>query len=505
MISSSQTERKTWRFNGVLISQLLLLLVWLGVNWQPGFWLIQELRQASLFNLLLFAGIAGWLAWQAHRHHAQIWHGANANIWAGGLLVVSALAAVVLPWWLDIEQLPVLLLVLGTYGWLGLGLNLQVWRRGLVLAVLVAMLLPFSLQQGTGFGFPVRVLTAHAVELLLQPWQVGAISSQDVIVIENRLALVDLPCSGLKSMWMGSLFLLAATWMQRRRFGWQWLVVATANLGLLVLANIGRVLALVVVTAVLKQPDVAEVLHVPLGLLGFLGVCLASWGLLGWVPAATRLPLTQPELQTNSQSRRSQRWLAGLPLLLAIGLLGLRCLPGPALPPVPSLTNLPWPHAFISQALPLSGIETDFFGRHADTQVSKQAFTYGPLSGSMLLVSSRSWRAQHAPELCFVGNGNTVEHLSQARFPRFSAHWLDLNQGQNSATYWFQASQRTTPDFITRLWSQMRRQEQTWVMVSVLFDQPQQPQVPIIQDFTEMVHQTLQTSLVASSVAKSLN
>jgi exosortase O len=412
-----------------------------------------------------------------------------------GLLVGSALAAVAFPWWMDIEQLPVFFFVLGSYGWLGLLLNTKVWRRGIVLAVLVALLLPFSLQQGTGFGFPVRVLTAHAVEILLQPWHVGAISSQDVIVIENRVALVDLPCSGLKSMWIGSLFLLAASWLQGRRLGWKWLGIATLNLGMLIFANIGRVLALVVVTAVLKQPQLAEVLHVPLGLLGFILVCSCSWWLLRWVPAAPKLAVPA---STQSLSRLP-RWLRLLPIGVAIGLFGLRLIPGPALPVVPSLADLAWPAGLERQVLPLSTTETGFFGRHADTQVAKQSFTYGPLSGSMLLVSSRSWRSQHAPELCFVGNGNVVDRLGQTEFPNFSARWLELNQRQNTATYWFQAKQQTTPDFLTRLWSQMRRQEQSWVMVSLLFDQPHQSQEPVVQAFTEMVHQTLEAGLATSN------
>jgi exosortase O len=352
------------------------------------------------------------------------------------------------------------------------------------------------LQQGTGFGFPVRVLTAHTVEMLLQPWHVGAISSQDVIVIENQIALVDLPCSGLKSMWIGSLFLLAASWLQGRRLGWKWLGVATLNLGMLIFANIGRVLALVIVTAVLKQPQLAEVLHVPLGLLGFVLACGCSWWLLRWVPAAPKLIVpasTQP-------LSRLPHWLRLLPIGVAIGLFGLRLIPGPALPAVPSLADLAWPTSLERQVMPLSTTETGFFGRHTDTQVAKQSFTYGPLSGSMLLVSSRSWRSQHAPELCFVGNGNVVDRLGEAAFPNFSARWLELNQRRNTATYWFQAKQQTTPDFLTRLWSQIRRQEQSWVMVSVLFNQPHQPQEPAVQAFAEMVHQTLQTGLAASNL-----
>lgn len=500
MLSYPQGQSQSRILTFTWLSQAGLLLAWLYFNRLPLQWLMEELHQASFLNLLLFVGIGGWMGWQAYQQRQVLLSSGRTNGWAMGLLAGSAVAAIVLPWWLDLEQLPVVTMVLGTYGWLGLNINANVWRRGIVLAVLMALLLPFSLQQGTGFGFPVRVLTAQVVEQLLAPWQVGAISSQDVIVIENRVALVDLPCSGLKSMWMGSLFLLAATWVQGRRLGWQWLGLAVANLGLLIGANIGRVLALVVITSLLKQPQLGEVLHVPLGLVGFTIVCGCSWWLLDRIPATPKLTAQIAPLP-QANSLRLRRWQALMPLVVALSLIGLRGLPGPTLPTVPSLADLAWPNQFERQPLPLTASETNFFGRQADTQVAKQSFTYGPLSGSMLLVSSRSWRSQHAPELCFSGNGNRVEHLGQAEFTNFSARWLELNQGNNSATYWFQAKQTTTPDFLTRLWSQIRRQEETWVMVSLLFNQPQQPQEPVIQDFVGMVHSTLHSSLATQSIS----
>ncbi len=485
-----QWQPKIKSIKTAFFCQAILLLVWLYFNLTSLQWLWEELRQTSGFNLLLLAGVGGWLGWQAYRRRQTLLLSPQFNGLALGLLVGSAIAAVTLPWWIDLEQLPIFLFVLGSYGWLGLNLNPILWRRGFVLALLVSLLLPFSIQQGTGFGFPVRVLTAHAVEMLLKPFQVGALSSQDVIVIENQIALVDLPCSGLKSIWTGSLFLLAATWLQRRQLGWRWLGVAALNLGMLICANIGRVLALVIITAIFKQPQLAEMLHLPLGILGFLLATGTSWWLLGWVPTSAKLA----DLPAQQPQGRSLKFATLLPIFLALMLLGLRFSPQPNPLAPANLAALAWPSSLELQTQPLTATETDFFVRHAETLVEKQSFSYGSLTGSMLLVSSRSWRSQHAPELCFVGNGFAVDRLDEVGFKTFFARWLELNQGQNTATYWFQAQHQTTPDFSTRLWSQIRQREKVWVMVSLLFDQAHTSQEPIVQDFVGMVHQTLQPS-----------
>lgn len=129
-----------------------------------------------------------------------------------------------------------------------------------------------------------RVLTARVIEQMLSTWHIAAISSYDIIVLENGIAHVDLPCSGLRSLWTGTLFLLATTWLEGRQLGTRWFVVCGTNLFLLISANIVRVLVLVVTTYVLQQRAYAQVLHLPLGLLGFICASALTWLLLQTVP-----------------------------------------------------------------------------------------------------------------------------------------------------------------------------------------------------------------------------
>jgi exosortase O len=486
------------------IAHLLLLVAWFYFNVTPLQWIGRELLATSMFNLLLLATGAGWLLWQGWRQRHQFRpSGLAANPWAVGLLLGSAVTAVVLPHWFDLEHLVVCLGVLGLYGWLGLVLKPSLWRQGIVLAILVALLLPFTLQQETGLGFPVRVLTAQAVELLLRPLHLGLVSSQDVLVIENRIALIDLPCSGLKSLWTGGLFLLAASWLQKRQLGLRWLLLAMTNMLLLVVANISRVLILVLLSVAWKQPQLAAMVHVPLGLFGFAMVCGISWWGLRWVPQAlTQAQTPAPEQsQLNALRTPGQGWqrVVILPLVLTVILGGLTLLPPPRAAAITDLSRLNWPANLAHQSLPLSKTETNFFGRHPQTQVLKQKFSYDgdtkPITGSVLLVSSRSFRSQHSPELCFVGNGYQVNHLQAEQLANLPVHWLELNQGKYTATYWFQSQNQTTADYLTRMWSQIRHRQSAWVMVSVVFDQPHQPQDIPVQEFAQTLHQMLQDSM----------
>jgi exosortase O len=251
---------------------------WLYLNRASLQWLSTSILDVSPFNGAMLVAGAMLLAFLG-------WHYRQSIELAPGLhrlpLVVMlgcGFAAIATQWLVSLTQLPVGLFLLGSYGLLGLWLAPSVWRRGLPVGIAIACLLPFGVQFSTGVGAPARIVTAHVVEWILHQWQISAISAGDVIVLDTGVAYVDLPCSGLKSMWTGTLFLLAATWLEGRQIGLRWLVVGLVNLGLLAIANTGRVLILTILTYVLHQSVWAEILHVPLGLIGFadLGIVKAS-------------------------------------------------------------------------------------------------------------------------------------------------------------------------------------------------------------------------------------
>ena len=483
---------------------ILTFATWLYANLASLQWLYDSLVNTSAFNLLLISGLGIGLAVLAvvnHRNLAISPHPVMRPV-PLALMWGSALASIVLRWYLNIDQISVLLFLLGSYGLLGLFISPLHWRKGLPVAAIAACVIPFSLQFTSGLGFSVRVLTSHIVEYLLSVGHIAAVSSHDIIVLENGIAHVDLPCSGLRSLWSGTLFLLLATWLEKRKLGLRWLLVYVTCLLFLIAANVGRVMLLVLTTYVLKQPQMAQMLHTPFGLIGFTSACGLTWLLLRLVP---QHPSQHTSLlpKQNIQPQIKSSPPASLPanIILVISIVLLTLLPRPSLAAVEpiSLASIHWPAQIELQSLPLTTTETEFFSSQSPVktvEAEKYQFQSGSLSGSILVVSSTSWRSHHAPELCFVGNGFKVNQMTQASLaPNFPVRWLSLQDGAMSATYWFQSRTQTTDEFLSRIWSDVSRQSQSWVMVSILFDRTQSPNHAEVNTLAKSLHQAIALEL----------
>jgi len=462
-----------------------VLAAWLSIHRPAWQWLGNSFQQLSALNQMLLAiAVLGAIALGIRLG----WPGFSPNpSWRPFPLVIafgSAIASIFLNWLLNIEQFSVLFLILGTYGVLGLFLDLQRWTKGLAIAALVACIFPFVPPLGrAGFGgLPTRLLTAHLVEHFLTSARIAAISSHDIIVLENGIAWIDLPCSGIKSLWMGSLLLLAATGLERRKLGWRWLGVAIANLLFLFSANAARVLLLVLIADVARQPDLAAIAHLPLGLLGFILACGASWGLLQTVPKSKPQALQSAIVAKPLPQKLQPIFLASI-LVLAIT---AQLVPARV---APQIAQIHWPEAFITESIPLTPAEQRFFNTEPGTIPEKRRFARGNLSGSILTVANTSWRIYHPPELCIASNGLKVDGMEQVQLaPEVLGRWLSLRDGQLSAAYWLQSPQETTDDFFASLGRNIFAHKQPWVLVSVLFDRALVPDDPQLQEFTRDVY-----------------
>ena len=114
----------------------------------------------------------------------------------------------------------------------------------------------------------------------------------------------------------------------------------------------------------------------------------------------------------------------------------------------------------------------------------------------MLTVASTSWQTYHAPELCFFASGIPVDRLERKQLTStILARWLSLKNNQLSATYWLQSTQGTTDNFLSRISSDIRHKNQTWVLVSILFDNLVNPESSEIQDFVTSIHNAVNLSL----------
>ena len=489
-----------------IVSTCLLIAGWTYANNSSLQWLVESFRQASNLYLILVSLFVGVSVVQAVRVYRRGgWEKSNYFVSVYPILrshplllmIGSALSAIALQQLVDLEQLTVILFLLGTYGLLGLYLKPAVWRQGLPVASLGACLVPLSSQLSTGVGIPARILTAHAVEQLLSAWHIAAISSYDIIVLENGAAQVDVPCSGLKTLWVGTIFLLCVTWLEKRKLGGRWLGVCASNLAFLTLANTVRVLILVLVTHILKQPQLAQMLHIPLGLMGLACACALSWLMLQWVPKSGQAKEAIASSELKKQSCRPSSFTEQALLIVFVFALAVTSQFYPPHEEQPlSIASLQWPRQMASERIPLTAPEHHFFDNYPFLHPEKHRFALNNLSGSILLVANTTWRTYHPPEICLLALGLKVDGIERKQLTStVPARWLSLSDGKISATYWFQSPKQTTDDFLSRLWSDVTRRQKNWVLVSVLFDSYPQPDSPEIQEFATTLHNAIDHTL----------
>jgi hypothetical protein len=118
----------------------------------------------------------------------------------------------------------------------------------------------------------------------------------------------------------------------------------------------------------------------------------------------------------------------------------------------------------------------------------------------MLFVSSQTWRAHHRPEACLevygLSVGSSFTTLVNPDFP-VRVLTLERERGEtlNTAVYWLQSSGETTDDYAARIWSDLASQRQRWVLVTILFDRPVDPQSPEAQDLYQALRASIQQNL----------
>ncbi|WP_309734104.1 exosortase O [Chamaesiphon sp. OTE_75_metabat_556] len=475
---------------GLIAGTIAIVASWLYFNHVPLQWLATSIFDVSPFNAVILVAGALLLAFLGWRYRQSIELAPGLHRLPLIVMLGCGIGSMATQWLVSLTQLPVGLFLLGSYGLLGLWLAPSVWRRGLPVGIAIACLLPFGVQFSVGVGAPARILTAHIVEWILHQWQISAISAGDVIVLNTGVAYVDLPCSGLKSMWTGTLFLLAATWLEGRQIGLRWLFVGLANLGFLAIANTGRVLILTILIHVLHQPAWAEILHVPMGLIGFVTASLLTWLLLRFVPNRAAQSATSERIDRVATvlNWRSLVALSGLLLVLAIVPMPQ---PERAISAI-DLSNLQWVAPMQTQTLDLNPQERKFFASYPGVTTRKQQFQYGDLTGTSVVVASPTWQAHHAPEICLAASGYKIAPVVQRVItPEVTARWLSLDDGNRSAIYWFQSATRTTDDFMSRFWDDVFRRESRWTMVSVVFDRADAPDTPTVQAFIKQTHDAI--------------
>lgn len=429
---------------------------------------------------------------------AALRQGPRAVAWVLPVSFGVAVAAQISERILGVHTLTALLFVMGSYVLLRLYLPPGRWHQGAPLLALLLILLPVPARDHLDalIGFPARVATARFVHDLLTSLHIRSVSAEAIIVLENGIAHVDLPCSGVKGLWTGALFFFAATWLLRRRMDLRWLLSGVLLALLILFANAVRVVVLVLLIFVAEKPQIAESLHVPLGALGFVGSC------------ALVLVFIRTGVSTSQGSAdRDEPSLPARPLMLFIlALIAMsftpRTAPAPGQPS--STAPLILPADLTVAPLEMTPGEQALIFDHDGVLARKWQFqsrSTPALTGSFLIVESRSFRAHHAPEVCLAAGGLKVSDMRRAELPGpppFPLRVINAtspdSSGRRTAVYWFQSRHETSDSLLVRTLSTFSldrgRRQASWALVTVLFDSP--------ADATDAATQALLTAVHAS-------
>jgi exosortase O len=414
------------------------------------------------------------------------------------LMLTASVAFIAAERWLDVNTLSATLFGLATYGLLGLWMQPHRWRQGLPAALLLVGVLPFGEHMETFIGYPLRLATARMVSSGLGVLGVPNLGVDTILVFENGLSQVDNPCSGVKSLWTGGLFLLAATWIDSRPLNRRWLLAGIVFTTLLLISNLLRVVVLVSVDQVFSWRLLAEMLHVPLGIIGFVAACLALVGMLRWTGNLSASPQVEPQIAPTRPG-----WLAislGIFLIFMALLYTPRVKPASAAgAPVSALADqFPVDMAAEGWALTKGEIKWLSDGGSTPVDAARWRFEWRGRSGSLLLIRSRTWRSHHRPERCFTVYGLEVQESQPTLVaPDFPLRQLSLGSPGDprpiySAAYWLQSADKVTEDYAVRIWDDLAPQPQPWVLVTVLFDQPVDFETsirkPLVLDTSHQTH-----------------
>jgi exosortase O len=404
---------------------------------------------------------------------------------------------------LDINTLSATLFGLASYGLVGLWLRPAYWRQGLPAALLLVGALPFGEHMETFIGYPVRLTTARIVSEGLTALGApnlgsGPIRVETILVFENGISQVDNPCSGVKSLWTGGLFFLAATWIERRRVDRRWLISALVFAFFLLAANLARVAILVGVGQVLGWRLLAEMLHLPLGVIGFVFACAAGLAIL----RRFGRPLDPASPETAEEAPLAPArptWLAPA-LGIALVVLALLYTPNPE-PASAAQHKWSFPDTLATEEWPLSPSELAWLSTSGPVSAQRYRFDWKGIQGSFLLVASQDWRAQHRPERCFTVYGLEVQGSQPAlAAPNFPLRLLDLGVPGGpqfySAAYWLQSPSQVTDDYAARIWDDLAPQPEPWVLVTVLFDKSVAPGDEITLQLYSLLRQSVQEGLL---------
>lgn len=435
--------------------------LWVLLFRSPLQWLYNSLFAAEyLFHSIMLIGFLIYLGVRGFKQRRYIRHFQLAT-GPAVIFLFGIIGFLYIEKFINIDIFSCFFLGLTLYGFSGFVLATEKWKASASLVLLFFVCLPLSYHIETFLGFPLRIASAKIVGNFLSATGLKIESTEAILLLENSYAHIDLPCSGIKSLWSVTLLSIILSLIEHYTINAVWVISLVISLSLVTVANIFRIVLLVLLSEAALPTVIIDILHPSFGLVGFL---VASGIAYSVITSFCR----KSESRGNSSPQHFSNKSAAFVLLVLASALSFSELYSPAADAhiVPRKVDS-------SRDLDLTKEERDFFLHNDVISYQKNRFSISGITGTAFLVLSKSWRGHHHPEQCLQGQGHAIASattlLSAEGLPVRS---VLVDHSGNRVIYWFQSATDSTDDYSSRIWEGLRHPDKSYVMVSLYIEEP---------------------------------
>ena len=359
-------------------------------------------------------------------------------------------------------------LLVTLYGIAGLRLPLGVWRRMSRWRGVWVLLLPIVDHLQVFVWFPLRLGTSHVIYQLLNMMWVDAVSHSTVLVVERRVADVALACSGISTLYWWAFFACLTWFLSDIKRWWRSILSGLAFACCLVYANAVRIFFLTYLRVWVEQYELAEKIHVWLGLIWFVCSCIAWMLLLSRCKKKEKLWAPAEGIVFSHKAKHALQYI------LIVAMSSVLCLQLLlyAWSDKWSLAQIDWSGGDSywedvgREKLPLADRDSAFFTAQRAEYVWSFLGEYEGIPYSLFIVTSDDAWWQHNPEICLQWLWHTID--TKQAYPigeRIVTH-VSTNDSEYAILYWFvDRDGNIVHDYAQRVWEWARSGQKEWTLI----------------------------------------
>ncbi len=450
----------------------------------------------ALFILMLIA-IAYWVIQKNRTVNFTFFKPVYFYKWNTLAFIFTASLFLFVSYYIRINLFTTAIGLIGFYLLLSFTIPKAVWKNGLIPFALLLMCLPFGRQLDTYIGFPLRMLSVDFVASQMTWFGFNLNSRDTILIIENKASQVDIDCSGIKGLWVGLIFFIAYTWINKIKLNLKWLGLLIILIISILFFNIIRVSTLVMLNSIQGLEKGVQYFHYSIAAFGIVLSCLLVHFLAIFFKLINS---NQTEIlkQEVAHKENNTKYL----VLLNVVILTLLIIPqkpnykviSKAIPYLKSDEN------FSIKTINFNSGEKAVFEKDGSA-AQKFEFKYKEIIGEAIIVIGNDWRAQHKPELCFEAAGNNLQSVQTLLVNKsFPVKFIQFNQQESVVYSWFQSPQIITDDYSYRNWLELSGKESNWLLMNVVIHNNSNKQQ--VQELLQFLNTTINQSFKTETATK---